>query len=212
MKNFYFNSALRQNSSFSKITKNLVKLFLYYCKLQWGIASGKIFFKGSSSNAKEFSFQKYELKNEIDDWIISIIRKDHHSNHVDISKKQGLEHIGYGCFATPILGKLILLTQGEATFFFVTEPNFNYLLKIKFETILKIKIKITVDGIEILQIKIPSLTEKSIIEIINSSLILNNVTKISISTSDLWSPHFIERSTPEIPVGVGIEKISLEKA
>lgn len=188
--------------------RKLFKFFWYYCKLQYGIITQKIFFNWDTQKRSEIIFSKEPIEEELDKMMTSFLEKQNIENKIDIAKKTGLECIGYGSFITNFLNQPILFTQNKSTFFFSNTKKINK-LTITFRAIPKMAINISVNDMFLKKIDISTLDRKIEKITIPPNLLTKNFIKVIISTDVLWSPKFIDKKFQEIPIGVGIEKMEL---
>lgn len=188
--------------------EELFKFFWYYCRLQYGIITKKLFFNWNTQKNPKIIFLKESIEEELDKIMASFLKKQNIGNEIDIMKKKGLEHIGYGSFITNFLSQPILFTQNKSVFFFSNTKKINELV-ITFRTIPKMTVNIFVNDKFLKKIDVSTL-HRTIKKIrIPKELLTKNVIKVIISTDRLWSPKFIDAKFQEIPTGVGIEKMKL---
>jgi len=188
--------------------RELFKFFWYYCKLQYGIITQKIFFNWDTQKGSKIIFLKEPIEEELDKMMTSFLEKQNIENNIDITKKTGLEHIGYGSFMTNFLNQPVLFTQIKSTFFFSNTKKINK-LTITFKAIPKMAINIFVNEMFLKKINISTLDRKIEKITIPPNVLTKNVIKVIIFTDKLWSPKFIDKKFQEIPTGVGIEKMEL---
>lgn len=188
------------------------KILHYFFRLYLGAVTGRIYFEKKESNQiKEFPFDEKDLQNKIDTDIRETLEKMNLPNVVDVDKNIGFEHIGYGCFATRIFGRIIIMTQTGSSFFFSTSKKQFYELSVIFQSFTKLTVEIKVENTVLKEIKLPSLCRKKVTLQIDREIISEGITKIVISTDKLWSTKFLEQQKDNVPVGVGIIKMKIRE-
>jgi len=206
-----FNT-FNQNKGLHRKLGVAYKFGTYFLKLYYGILTRRIYF--NVQNSVKFDLSSLEVKNTldiIDDSIRNFLRKIPVGNYLSTLEKYGFEHIGYGCFATRKFGRIILLTQGNAVFFFSTSKGHTHMLKIILRSIVKNSVKIMIEDFVLQEFNLSPLTKKKMTVEINASLIKSEISKITISTDRLWSLQYLDEKQHNIPVGLEIILIEVIK-
>lgn len=203
-----FHNMLSNSSSSVHKIRLFFQFSCYYLRLRWGVWTGQIYFQWAEHktkfvNGKEFLF-------ELDSIIMNELkkRKSYH-NYVDTVEKVGFEHIGYGCFVTRISNKLIILTQGDSSFFFFSPMKETPTLKIIFQSFAKVVVSVKIGDNEIIKFKMPTFSEREIQIPLPVKCKPDEIFKVIVSTSELWSLKYIDQNQINIPLGIGIKKIGL---
>ena len=192
--------------------KILFKFISYYLKLHFGVLTGRIYMDDKNVDQSiTIPFNTNDIMSIIDNGIRNTLQHISLENNLAVTVKKGFEHLGYGCFATRVFNKIIVLTQGNAAFFFATPSKQSYILMIVFQAIAKVFVTIKIENTILTELHLPSLSNREIIIPINPQLVSYKISKIIISTNRLWSPHFLEPLKHNVPVGVGIIKLEIKQ-
>jgi hypothetical protein len=149
-----------------------------------------------------------EVMNELDNKIIKILEKSQLNNKIDVCTRSGIEQIGYGCFVSKIFNNLLILTQGDATFFFLTSKK-EYRLKMTLQSFVGLSVTVSIENVELGEFDLHSLSERELFVIIRPDQITKNISKIIISTNKLWSLKYLDKDQYDIHIGIGIRNIEL---
>lgn len=204
--NFSLIYSLYKNRTFSRSKKELL---FYFLKLKIGEITGRIFFQ----NEKPFGNISKNHLLYAEEAIDNSIRKyllNSSQNIIELKNKKGFENIGLGSLITPAMfGHLLLITQKKSSFYFKTDINKKLKLKIEFFAIPKTFGEVFFEDKKIHSFEIPTLTKREVILDINPKFVINEVSKITITTTKNWSPRYLDKKLPDFPLGIGITKISL---
>ncbi len=184
-------------------------LLRYYIRLKIGEITKQIYKSPVNSSSPEISHATEAL--EI---IESSIRKTlsgiNLGNVIDVNKKIGFENIGIGCVLTPAMfGNLIAMSQSNTSFYFVTKDTKEYTLDMNLLAVASVSGHVKFEEKIIHSFSIPTLSERKISLMIKPELVINKISKITISVDKCWSPHFLDKELPDFPIGVGVRSISL---
>lgn len=196
-----------------KITVNrslsISTLLRYYIRLKVGELTRKIYKSNSSYCNADIPFM-VKVMETVDSSIEETLGKIKLGNEINISQKKGLENIGTGCVITPAMfGRLIVVTQHEASFYFPTNITKEWLLNLNLLAIAKISGHVKFEDKKIYSFSIPTLTEQKVSLKIEPTLISTKISKITITVDQCWSPHFLDKQLPNYPMGVGVRSIEL---
>lgn len=188
---------------------NLRKLLQYFIRLKIGELTGHIYNKKLILQSQIKDELVYDMK-ILDNKIRQTLIKINIETCIDIEKKKGFENIGPGCIISPALfGNLMAITQGEASFYFVTKIGQKYMLKLSLLTIPKISGIVKFENMQIHHFSISTLNDYNIILKIKPEYVQETLSKITISTDRHWSPKYLDKNMVDFPLGVAIRSIEL---
>jgi len=199
----------RQKSVFTN--QNTVKLLYYGLKLKIGEITGKIYIK--KKYVSKFTINP-ELLNESLKFLDSSMRKTlakmEINNTVDFDNNKGFENVGMGSLFIPhLFGKAIAFTQKDASFYFKTREKKPLTLTINLVAIPKINGDVKFEDTKIGEFSCSTFSERQLNFRINPELIIQDISKITISTEKCWSPRYVLGDIPDFPLGVGIKSMNL---
>lgn len=203
---------LNSEYSFKQKVTVVLSAIQYYLKLKIGELTRQIYLVGEQNTVDISSTSSYFDTRKLDVTIRNFIKKNSAllPNIIDPSKNLGFEHIGFGAFFKNILNNPMLLTQGKASFYFFTPKKKDTVFSITLHSIAKISGTVTFENKKIIDFKLPSLTQYTYVFQINKDDLIDTVSKITVSTREFWSPHYLDENIYDIPVGVGVKKITID--
>ena len=192
--------ALYKNRKFSK---NIMSFLFYFIKLKIGEITGNIY-NASDSSSTVLDEKQMEYGEKImDSSLRNYLSISLSQNIIDVEKKKGFQNIGIGCLFAPVMsGKLIILTQKIAAFYFKTEQKKNYRLLIDFFTVPKINGQIYFEEKPLTSFKISTLSQKKISVECSAKIIQEKISKIIIKIDKCWFPKYLGEEFPNFPLGV----------
>lgn len=200
---------LYKNRSSSSRQMNFSKLLGYFLKLKVGEMTKKIYL----NNKKErFDLEENLVfaENMIDSHIRKTLEKIKLNNIINVKEKKGFENIGMGAVITPAMfGNLIMITQKKTSIYFSTKEKKKLNLSINFLAIPKISGQIKFEDKIIDNFTISTLTEYKKTICVNSELITNNISKVTIIVDKCWSANYLDNVLPNFPLGIAIQTMEL---
>ena len=192
----------------------LFKFIKYYCNLQIGIRSGKIYHLLENQNPKVEVLLKQLDKHDFDlldslfnKQIKRFLEKTNLTSHIDSADKKGLAQIGYNNVYSkiPIPG---FWTTGKATYYLPTKPGFAHKVVLEVFSIPPLQLTVEFEN-EIVKItRLAQLSTKRIEFYLSSEKVIDKISEISVTTDRLWCPNTVMTTEP-IPLGVCVKTIQV---
>ena len=202
--NLYRNQKFGDSRTLSTNT-----LLRYYIRLKIGEITKQIYKNPANSSSSEI-LQTVEALEIIESSIRKTLSGMNLGNVIDVNKKIGFENIGTGCVLTPAMfGNLLAMSQSNTSVYFVTKDTREYTLYMNLIAIASVSGHVKFEEKIIHSFSIPTLTERKISLTVKPELVINKISKITISVDKCWSPHFLDKELPDFPMGVGVRFISL---